>query len=338
MTNNKTILVTGGAGYVGSTLVPYLLKKGYHVAILDIFLYGRESLSDVIDQIDIYEIDLLKADYQDLFNLLKNNKIDGIIHLAGASKEPSATISNRYVLELNYLATKNLAKAAKAASIKKFVFASTCSVYFSYSLPKISPGNELWEIEKELPQKKETDEINPISPYSISKRACEEFLLSLADENFTPIILRKGTIFGLSPRMRFDLVLNALVKTSFFNNKMTVLQDIYRPLVDVKTVAQAYEQALHLDRPDIINVVDLNISLPELAQKIAEILQIKPEIEIRKVDVERNYRASAEKFNQMFKIERRPLDVAVKEIWDFLEKNPEDKPIYYNQKYEGAFS
>jgi len=337
MANKKTILVTGGAGYVGSTLVPYLLEKNYHVAILDNFLYGRESLKDVIDQLDVYEIDLLKANYQDLLELFKNNKFDGIIHLAGASKEPSATISNRYVLELNYLATKNLAAAAKAASIKKFVFASTCSVYFSYSLPKISSGNEMWEIEKELPQKKETDEVNPISPYSVSKRACEELLLSLADANFVPIILRKATIFGLSRRMRFDLVVNALIKTSFFNNKMTVLQDIYRPLVDVRTVVQAYEQALHLKNPEIINVVDFNISLPELAYKIADILQIKPEIEIRKVDIERNYRAWPEKFNKTFHIERRSFETAVKEIWDFLEKNPEDKPIYYNQKYEGAF-
>lgn len=319
------ILITGGAGYVGSELARYLLKKRHEIVILDNFRFGEEPIKDIKDKITIIRGDL--REIQD-FSL---KGIDAVIHLAATSKEPTALYNDKYTLELNYFATKRLADACKEAGIK-FIYASSCSVYFSYALPKIPDvKKEYWKLNKELPLKKETDILNPISPYSISKRASEEHLLEIADDKFHPIILRKGTIFGLSSRMRFDLVVNALVKTIFFDNKVTILKGIYRPLVDLQTVLRAYEKALTIESTEIINILDFNIKLIDLANKIADVLQINPEITIKEVEVERNYRADGEKMKKFGIKPVRPFKEAVKEIWEFLKKDPIDKPIYYNE-------
>jgi len=320
------ILITGGAGYVGSELARYLLKKGHKIAILDNFRFGEEPIKDIKDKITIIKGDLIKLQKE---FLLKGT--DAVIHLAATSKEPTSLYNSKYTLELNYFATKRLADICKEQGVK-FIYASSCSVYFSYSLPKIPDvDKEYWKLDKELPLMKETDVINPISPYSISKRASEEYLLEIADEKFHPVILRKGTIFGLSHRMRFDLVVNALVKTSFFNNKITVLKGIYRPLVDLQTVLRAYEKALKIDSTEIINIFDFNIRLIDLANKVADALQINPEITIKEVEVERNYRADDTKMKKFGIKAVRPFQDAVKEIQEFLKENPEDKPIYYNK-------
>jgi len=326
------ILITGGAGYVGSSLARHLLDKGHEIAILDNFRFGEEPIKEIKDKITIIHGDLREMSQREMMDvpLLKNT--DAVIHLAATSKEPTSLYDNRYTLELNYFATKRLADACKEAGTK-FIYASSCSVYFSYSLPKIpNLEKEYWKLDKELPLMREDDDLNPISPYSITKRASEEHLLSIADDKFKPVILRKGTIFGVSPRMRFDIVVNALVKTSFFNKEITVLKDIFRPLVDLKTVVLAYEKALTLDSTEIINILDFNISLTDLAEKVAKILPINPKINVKEVSVERNYRASGAK---MLDLDFKPVgdfEKSVKEIWNFLKKNPEDKKIYYNAK------
>lgn len=171
---------------------------------------------------------------------------------------------------------------------------------------------------------KETDQLNPISPYSITKKASEEELGDNA------VILRKGTIFGVSPRMRFDLVVNAMTKTAFFNGKINYLKGIYRPLVSLETVTDTYVEALEKEN-GIYNVADFNISLGELADIIAKRVPKKVKVEGKEVKVERNYRADMTKFNQNFHPNPQPLQEAVDQIWEFLENNPEDKPVYYNK-------
>ena len=325
-----TILISGGAGYVGSALARKLLKEGHEVAILEKFRFGEDSIADIRDKITVIHGDLVAMSQQDMMDVPLLANTDAVIHLAAMSKEPSSTYNNRYALELNYFVTKRLADACKAAGTK-FIYASSCSVYFSYDLPEIpNIGKSYWKLNKELPFRKEDDPLNPISPYSITKRASEEYLLSIADDKFKPVMLRKGTIFGVSPRMRFDLVVNALTKTAFFDKKMTILKGIYRPLVSLDTVVLAYTRALELDTTEIINISDFNISLEELAEKINKILPVDSEITVKDVRVERNYRASDEKMKQLGFEQLDNLEEEVMKIWNFLKENPQDKPIYYN--------
>lgn len=324
------ILITGGAGYVGSALARKLLEGGHEVAILEKFRFGEESIEDIKDKVTIIHGDLVKMSHQEMIDYPLLGSTDAVIHLAAMSKEPSSAYNNSYALELNYFVTKRLADACKEAGTK-FIYASSSSVYFSYDLPEIpNVGKQYWKLNKELPFRKEDDPLNCISPYSITKRASEEYLLSIADDKFKPVMLRKGTIYGLSPRMRFDLVVNALTKTAFFDKKMTVLKGIYRPLVDLKTVLMAYSHALTLDSTEIINISDFNTSLEELAARIDKILPVDSEIIVKDVKVERNYRASDEKMKQFGFEQTDDFDKSVMKVWNFLKENPQDKPIYYN--------
>ena len=169
----KTILITGGAGYVGNVLVRALLNKGYKVRVLDKLIFTEDSLKDIKDKIE-----LVKADVREVGPEIMNN-IEAVIHLAGFSTEPTSQYNPRYTDLLNHLATERMAKMSKEKGIERFIFASSCSVYFTYNTPlNPIPNNE-------------TDPVNPVSPYSLSKRAAEQALLELADEDFQPIIFRK---------------------------------------------------------------------------------------------------------------------------------------------------
>jgi len=311
------ILVTGGAGYVGSSLVRELIKS-HRVAILDNFRFGEASIEQIKDQITIIQGDL--RDLDDNFKQFLENT-DVVIHLAGLSKEPTSKYPLDYCFDLNYLATKKLARLSRDAGVKKFIFASSCSVYFGFDTPQPPP------------EYTEKDEIQPVSAYSISKRAAELALLQELSPNFDVVILRKATIFGLSYRMRFDLVVNSLVKDAFFKGKIKVFDGVCRPLVDIKTVVSAYKYAAENSIPSgIYNVSDFNISLTDLADKVANILPKKPKIIVEKPKAERNYLASNRKFKEFFQIEpERSFEEAVNVIWGFLRENPEDKEIYYNK-------
>jgi len=197
----KRILITGGGGYIGSSLVGELLKKGYQVRVYDRFIFGEKPLKRLKDKIEI-----IKGDIRNFKKEILNG-IDAVIHLAAISTEPTSQYDPRLTDLINHIATEKLARAAKEMGIERFIFASSCSVYFTYSTP-LNPSPS-----------KEDEPVNPISPYSISKRAAEQALLELADDSFHPIIFRKGTIYGLSPRMRYDLVLNSFVKDSFLHKK-----------------------------------------------------------------------------------------------------------------------
>lgn len=227
---SKTILVTGGAGYVGSALSHALLNKGYKVRILDRIIFTENSLQKTKDKIRLVKTDIRNVGPE----IIKD--VWAIIHLAAFATEPTAQYSPRLTDLINHIATEKLAKMAKENKVERFIYASSCSVYFTYNTP-LSP-----------PLYKEIDKVNPISPYSISKKAAEGSLLELANGNFAPVIFRKGTIYGLSPRMRYDLVLNSFVKDAFCRRRLTINAggQIWRPLVDIQDVVWAYIKALEL--------------------------------------------------------------------------------------------
>jgi len=326
---SKIILVTGGAGYVGNVLVRALLNQRYKVRVLDKLIFTEDSLRDIKDKIE-----LIKGDVRNIGSEIMDG-VEAVIHLAGFSTEPTSQYNPRYTDLLNHLATERMATMAKEKGIERFIFASSCSVYFTYDTP-LNP-----------PFYKETDRVNAISPYSLSKRAAEEALLELADDNFKPIIFRKGTIYGFSSRMRYDLVLNSFTKDAFSRRCLTVNAggQIWRPLVDIQDVVRTYLQALEMPLGKIggkiFNLCNENYHIGELAKKFQKIIKEKKgidiELDVQPVGITRNYKADNSLFRETFQfIPSRTMEEAIFEMWDHLEKNKEDvlNPIYYNDKWE----
>ncbi|HEX2779500.1 MAG TPA: SDR family oxidoreductase [Gemmatimonadaceae bacterium] len=218
------ILVTGGAGYLGSVLVPKLLVRGHNVRVLDIGYFGVEHLRAMRPAVDIVRDDIRQvvADGELLERVLKD--IDVVIHLAAISNDPSAELHPTLTEEVNFASTRDLALACKAKGIR-FVFSSSCSVY--------------GEADDEQDEEGTT---NPLTVYARSKVESDRFLLSIADRAWRPAILRNGTLYGFSPRMRFDLVINIFSYTSTLYNELRVFGNglQWRPFLHVADCARAF--------------------------------------------------------------------------------------------------
>lgn len=309
---SKTILVTGGAGYIGSVLVRELLRKGYKVRVFDKLVFGDFALQEVLDKIELIKGDIKEKLPDNLFN-----NIDGVIHLAGLSTEPTSNVDPRETDLVNHIATEQLAVLAKSKGVKRFVYASSASVYFTYDTPL------------EPPLYKEDDIVNSISPYSISKRSSEIALLGLADANFEPVILRKGTLYGFSPKMRYDLVMNSFVKDAFVRKEMTIHAngEIYRPMLSIDGAVDAYIQSLELPTEKVVgkifNISDTNWKITDLANKVKAVLKseknIDVDINIQSTGIARNYLIDNSKYKEIFNYHGRKIEDAILEIWQKLE-------------------
>jgi len=225
------ILVVGGAGYIGSVLVRELLERGYAVKVFDRLYYGDQGIREVAERIKLELGDVRNIDISVL------DGVDAVINLSGLSNDP--TKAN---FEMNTQATEFLAKLCKKKGIKRFIFASSCSIY------DVGIGND----EKDIVMDEESP-VNPKAAYSSSKYQAEKILLSLKDENFSPVILRKGTIYGFSPRMRYDLVVNTFLKDVLSKGYLTIHYggEMWRPLVDVRDAARAYITCLEADESKV---------------------------------------------------------------------------------------
>jgi len=318
------ILVTGGAGYLGCVLVRELLNKGEAVRVFDKLFFGDEGLDEVRDKIDLIQGDLRYFDEAIL------DGIDSVIHLAGLSNDPTAEYNPKANHEMNTAATETLAKTCKRRGVKRFVFASTCSIY----------DKGLYAEDFLLD---ETSEVAPRAAYAVSNYEAERILLAMADETFCPVILRKGTLYGFSPRMRYDLVVNTFVKDALMNGALKVFcgGEMWRPLVDVTDAAKAYiccvEAPEHKVRGQVFNLVYKNYRILELAHWVRE--AFKP---IRTLEIEvdyshyraRSYRVSGQKIETVlgFKptvpvkesVERMVQTIQRSGRMDFL------NPKYYN--------
>jgi nucleoside-diphosphate-sugar epimerase len=190
--------------------------------------------------------------------------VDGVIHLAGLSNDPTAEYDPEANWQMNAVATETLAAACARRGIERFVFASSCSLYDG-----LPPGMHA-----------ETAAIRPRGAYATSKRYAEERLLELAGPGFTPVILRNGTVYGYSPRMRFDLVVNTFVKDALLNGRLSLHGGgwMWRPLADIRDVSDAmiaaYEAPAELVRGEIFNVLHSNYQIRELAMLVAGSLQL----------------------------------------------------------------
>lgn len=324
------ILLVGGAGYVGSVLAEELLERGYAVKILDRLYYGDAGLREIRDRVELVVADMRALPP----NLLED--VDAVVNLGGLSNDLTAEYNPRANYEMNTLATRALAEMCRASGVRRFVFASSCSIYDR------GVGND----EKDVIQDEETP-VAPMAAYSRSKRDAENILLSMAGDDFCPVILRKGTVYGFSHRMRYDLVVNTFVKTALSQGVLNLHYggEMWRPLVDVRDVAQAYILALQAEeskvKGQIFNVAHRNYRISELALRVREALrQAEVEAEIR-VDYGykgvRSYRISTHKIERMLGF--RPKVGVEESVVDMVEKirrygyTDFDNPRYYNIRW-----
>ena len=270
------LLIAGGAGYVGSVLIPKLLDRGYEVDVADLFWFGNHLPSEV----GLIEKDLFELTREELEPYAQ------VVFLAGLSNDPMAEYSPSKNFIFNAAAPAYLAYVAKLAKVKRFIYASSCSVY-GYT------ENELF------------DETRPVSssyPYGISKLQGEKAVMNLADENFSVISLRKGTISGYSPRMRFDLIINTMFKHAMKSSRITVNNPaIWRPILSIEDAAMAYIRAIEAGPAlsGVFNVASGNYTVGEIGDlvrgAIAERLGSRPDLTIKHISDFRNYKVSIEK-------------------------------------------
>jgi nucleoside-diphosphate-sugar epimerase len=218
------ILVTGGAGYLGSVLVPKLLARGHRVRVIDVGYFGVGHLRSFRPAVDLIRDDLRRIQEDHRFREQLLEGCECIIHLAAISNDPSAELNPELTEEVNYHTTRVLAETARARRVR-FLFSSSCSVY----------GEADGEME-------EGGKLNPLTVYAVSKVRAEEALQELADTNWKPIILRNGTLFGFSPRMRFDLVVNIFSLYSTLHNEIKIFGNgkQWRPFLHISDCARAF--------------------------------------------------------------------------------------------------
>ena len=311
------ILVTGGAGYIGSILVPDLIKDGHEVVVVDKLTFGNNLKG--VTGFKLYERDVLDIDPSWLEGM------DAVVHLAGLSNDPMANFRPRDNFVYNNAVTALLVYLCKQKKVKRFIFGSTCSIY-GYSAVK---------------NMVESDPVCPSFPYGISKMQAEYCINSATDDSFRPIIFRQATVYGWAPRMRFDLVVNTMTKYGVRNGQITVNNpDLQRPLIHIKDLSKAYLLALRapLDVVGTFNIARKNYTILEIAQEVHEALSNKGyenKLKINHEEDMRNYRVNIEKSEKIFGFNPQiDIKFAVDEILDKM--GSKDNPDWENKWYINA--
>jgi nucleoside-diphosphate-sugar epimerase len=307
------VLVVGGAGYLGSVLIPRLLDRGYKVDVVDLFWFGNH----LPRQVGILNQDLFQLTVEDL------EAYDQVVFLAGLSNDPMAEYSPSKNFIFNAAAPAYLAYMAKLAKVKRYVYASSCSVY-GYT------ENELYD---------ETRTVGSTYPYGISKLQGEQAALQLADDNFSVISLRKGTISGYSPRMRLDLIINTMFKTALRDNTITINNpSIWRPILSIEDAATAYIRAIEANYKisGIFNVASGNYTVGEIGdlvkKAVEERLQKRINLCIKHIQDFRNYKVSIERAKNVLSFHPGgDVKSIVMNLVDNMEKFQDwDNPLYSN--------
>jgi nucleoside-diphosphate-sugar epimerase len=335
------ILVTGGAGYIGSVLVRELLALGETVRVVDPYWFGDYLPAN--DRLDVVREDLRYCD-----TALVLEGVDAVIHLSGLSNDPTADFAPDLNSEANVQATRYIARAVaeKAEREKReirFLFASSCSVYYT---PSVAEEVNVEVMTEELP-------VAPTANYSKTKRLAEIELLQIAEQYpyFCPTMLRKGTIFGLAPRMRFDLVVNAFVMQVWRNQLIPIWGsgEVWRPMLHIRDAVDAYIHLLYVPigkiRGEAFNLVHKNYRVLELAHWITEIIEqhrgVEAYVKRNRVagEFKRSYYVDGSKVTKALGLRpERGITEGALEIYDALERGdfgsePENDSRFFNIRW-----
>jgi nucleoside-diphosphate-sugar epimerase len=281
----KNVLVTGGGGYVGAVLIPKLLEHGYAVRVLDLFIYGEQVFDNVKENPNL---ELFQGDIRDQSLLRKIlHGCDAVIHLACISNDPSFELDPELGKSINFDAFAPLVDISKESGVKRFIYASSSSVYGI---------KEESNVTEDLP-------LLPLTDYSKYKALCEEVLLKKRSPGFVTLILRPSTVCGYSPRLRLDLTVNILTNHAVNNRKITVFGgQQMRPNIHIDDMAQAYIKSL--EWPDeaidgkIFNVGFDNFTVSEIANKVRTVVGEDIEIVTTPTDDNRSYHVSSAKIKK----------------------------------------
>lgn len=279
----RNIFITGGAGYVGAALTPHLLEKGYSITVFDLMIYGEEVLKPHKN------LTIIKGDIRDQ-ELLKNSLKgqDVVIHLACISNDPSFELDPKLGKSINLDSFEPLVKISNQQRIKRFIYASSSSVY------GIKESNDV----------NETMSLKPLTDYSKFKALCEKTLLKYNSENFTTIIIRPATVCGYSPRQRLDVVVNIFTNLAYHNRKISIFGgNQLRPNIHIEDMVRAYE--LLITSPvkkvsgEIFNAGYHNHTVSELGNIVKEKIGNDVVLETIESSDNRSYHISSEKIKKI---------------------------------------
>jgi nucleoside-diphosphate-sugar epimerase len=315
----RPVLVIGGTGYIGCWLVRRLLEEGHHVRVLDSGVYGLEPIQDLLAQ---PRLDYQNGDCRNIQDVVKAMRgVSNVVHLAAIVGDPACEVDRKTTIEINYAATRMLVEIAKGNGVERFLFASSCSVY--------GATDELMD---------ENSEVAPISLYGETKQASERALLEAAGDGFHPVLMRFATVFGLTQRPRFDLVVNLLSAKASQEGLITIYNgQQWRPFVHVKDLSEAMllllQAPLEAVSGQVFNVGDnrLNYTLSTLAEVIRDVFPNTRVEWVENADL-RNYRVDFSKIEKRVGFRSRySLEEGVREIKVALESS--QIPSYRNIRF-----
>ena len=318
---NKRVLVIGGAGYVGSQLVPKLISKGYLVTVFDTFWYGDKQFYDLPKD----KLNLIKADMRDskaIENSLLN--IDCVIHLACISNDPSFDLNPNLGKSINLESFAPIVKAIKNSGVERFIYASSSSVYGIRDEERVTEDLEL----------------QPLTDYSKFKAECEKIMLNEFDTDQTITIARPATVCGYSSRQRFDLVVNILAAHAIVNNKIKVFGGSqFRPNLHIEDMVESYLAILKAEskliHKEIFNIGSKNLTVEEIALAVQKEINTDIPIEFSETNDFRSYRVDSSKIEKSIGFKPfRTINDAVRDLKNNFTKfngaNPLNNPNYIN--------
>lgn len=278
------VLLTGGGGYIGSVLTRKLVKSGYRVTVYDTFYFGEEVLNDVRDQIRV-----TRGDIRSITSEVLRGQ-DVVVDLAAISNDPAGELDPRLTESINYLGRVNVAKLAKKVRVNRYIAPS-------------SAGNYGWS---EEPVNEES-EVNPITTYTISNHKWEQAILPMADSKFSVTVLRQSTVYGVSWRMRFDIIINDFTLQAFRDGKIKIKGNgmEFRPFVHINDDCSAIEKVIEADR-DVVNgqifnvgATDQSLRIKDVMETVFRVLHLEPNYEFGELVDRRNYIMNCDKISKV---------------------------------------
>ena len=251
------VLITGHNGYIGSVLAPYVRAAGHDVVGLDTFLFEGSTFGPDAGRIESMRMDLRDVEVADL------EGFDAVMHLAALSNDPVGDLNPECTSEINHLGSVRLARIAKEAGVGRLIFASSCSLYGI-------AGDEM--LTEEAP-------FNPLTAYGLSKVLFEQDVAKLADDDFSPVFLRNATAYGVSPRLRADVVVNNLVAVAFATGEILIQSDgtPWRPLVHIEDIARAFVAVLHAPR-ELVHNEAFNVGRSEENYRVRDLAEMVKQV------------------------------------------------------------